>query len=60
MLICALPLAACSQTVAVNSCDILRKPPAMQSETRAAVFADKPVAHWVAAIDADGKKARCW
>ena len=60
MMICAALLAGCSTTVAVNSCDVLRKPPAMKSETRTAIFADRPVAQWVASIDADGRKARCW
>lgn len=32
----------------------------MKSETRTAIFADRPVAQWVASVNADGKQAGCW
>lgn len=56
----ALLAAGCQSTAPVNSCDLLRQPPALQSETRRAVIADRPVGMWIAAVDLDGRKAGCW
>ncbi|QIW87293.1 hypothetical protein KNU98_gp011 [Agrobacterium phage OLIVR1] len=43
-----------------NPCSILRKPPTLQSETKTAVFKDKPFLHWFAKVNEDGKARKCW
>lgn len=62
MLLACVPLLAggCSTVSANSPCDILRKPPTLKPPTRAAIFADRPVARWYVAIDEDGRKAGCW
>lgn len=62
LMACALSLvAACQTKGSVNDvCKILRKPPEFQSETRTAIFKDRPVNVWIASVDMDGKARGCW
>ena len=57
----ALLVANCQRTTNVSDiCSILRKPPEMQTETRQAIYKDRPVNIWIASIELDGRTRRCW
>lgn len=53
-------MVGCQTAANVNDCKAHRKPPEMQTETRRAVFKDKPFLDWFLAVNMDGKARGCW
>lgn len=54
-------MASCSSLASVSDpCAVLRKAPEMKSETRVAIFKDRPFSDWVIMVDKDGKSRGCW